>query len=57
VESVAVATPDGGGVQRVDILLGDDLRFVPSFVQAHPGVVEFVYHNNGAASHDVLLDG
>jgi len=38
----AVAGSDG--VQRVEVTAGDDLRFTPSVVRAHPGVIVFVFH-------------
>jgi len=50
----AVAGPDG--VQRVEITAGDDLRFTPSVVRAHPGVIVFVFHNSGATPHDARID-
>jgi plastocyanin len=50
----AVAGPDG--VQRVEVTAGDDLRFTPSVVRAHPGVIEFVFHNAGATPHDARID-
>jgi hypothetical protein len=45
----AVAGPDG--VQRVEISAGDDLRFTPPVIRAHPGVIEFVFHNVGSTPH------
>jgi plastocyanin len=57
-ESIAppvVATVGSDGVQRVDVSVGDDLRFTPSFVQAQPGVVEFAFHNAGSTAHDVRV--
>jgi plastocyanin len=50
----AVAGPDG--VQRVEVTAGDDLRFTPSVVRAHPGVIEFVFHNTGATPHGARID-
>jgi plastocyanin len=50
----AVAGPDG--VQRIEVTTGDDLRFTPSLVQAHPGVIEFVFRNNGNTAHDVRVE-
>jgi plastocyanin len=44
-------------VQRVEVSAGDDLRFTPSVVRAHPGVVEFVFHNVGSTPHDARLEG
>jgi plastocyanin len=49
----AAATLGSDGVQRVDIVLGDDLRLHPSLVQAHPGVLEITFHNNGSTPHDM----
>jgi plastocyanin len=46
--------PDG--VQRVQITVGDDLRFHPSFVRASPGVVELTFRNDGATAHDIRVD-
>jgi plastocyanin len=48
---VAVAGPDG--VQRVEITMGDDLRFTPTSVRARTGPVEFVFRNVGVTAHDV----
>lgn len=50
----ATAGPDG--VQRIDVVTGDDLRFTPSLVRAKPGVIEFVFHNNGNTAHDVRVE-
>jgi len=50
----AVAGPDG--VQRVEVTTGDDLRFTPSVVRAHPGVIEFVFRNTGATPHDARVE-
>jgi plastocyanin len=47
----ATAGPDG--VQRIDITMGDDLRLHPSLVRAHPGLIEFTFHNNGSTPHDI----
>jgi plastocyanin len=49
----AVAGPDG--VQRVEVTAGDDLRFTPSVVRAHPGVIEFVFRNTGSTPHDARV--
>jgi plastocyanin len=49
----ATAGPDG--VQRVEISEGDDLRFTPSVVRAHPGVIEFVFRNVGSTPHDARV--
>jgi plastocyanin len=51
---VATAGPDG--VQRIDVTAGDDLRFTPSLVQAHPGVIDFVFHNAGTTAHDIAVE-
>jgi plastocyanin len=51
---VAVAGPDG--VQRVEVTVGDDLRFTPSLVRARPGVVEFVFRNTGTTAHDIRVE-
>jgi plastocyanin len=51
----AVVGPDG--VQRVEVSAGDDLRFIPSVVRAHPGVIEFVFRNTGTTPHDARLEG
>jgi plastocyanin len=50
-----LATMGADGVQRVEITVGDDLRFQPSFVQARPGEVEFVFRNAGATAHNVRV--
>jgi plastocyanin len=50
-----VATVGPDGVQRVEITVGDDLRFSPSFVQARPGEVELVFRNAGATAHNVRV--
>ncbi len=47
----AVTGPDG--VQRVQITVDDDLRLDPSVVSAHPGLVEFTFHNAGSTPHDI----
>jgi plastocyanin len=49
----ATAGPDG--VARVEISEGDDLRFTPSVVRAHPGVIEFVFRNVGSTPHDARI--
>jgi plastocyanin len=51
-----VATMGADGVQRIEITVGDDLRFHPSFVQASPGVVELVFRNAGTTAHDVRVE-
>ena len=52
----ATATPGTDGVQRIEVTAGDDLRFTPSLVQAHPGVIEFVFRNVGGTAHDVRVE-
>ena len=54
--TVVDAVAGADGVQRIDIEVGDDLRFHPSSVRAHPGVVEITFHNTGATPHDVQFD-
>ena len=49
----AVAGADG--VQRIEITAGDDLRFTPSVVRAHPGTVEFTFRNVGSTPHSVRV--
>ena len=49
----ATAGPDG--VARVEISEADDLRFTPSLVRAHPGVIEFVFRNVGSTPHDARI--
>ena len=41
------------GVQRIEVTVGDDLRFTPSVVRARPGIIEFVFRNAGGTPHDV----
>ncbi len=48
---LASTGPDG--IQRIDISMGDDLRLHPAVVRAHPGTVEFTFHNAGAVPHDI----
>jgi plastocyanin len=55
-QAPVIATAGADGVQRVDITVGDDLRFRPSHVQARPGVVEFAFHNAGTVAHDVQVE-
>lgn len=50
----AEAGPDG--VQRIEVRVGDDLRFHPSLVLARTGVIEFVFHNAGGTAHDVRVE-
>ena len=50
------ATVGADGVQRVDVTVGDDLRFTPSLVRARPGIVEFVFHNVGTTPHDIRVE-
>lgn len=52
-ESAADAVLGPDGVQRVEVTTGDDLRFTPSVVRAHPGIIEFVFRNVGGTPHDV----
>ena len=51
---VASSGPDG--MQRIDVTVGDDLRFSPSVVRARPGVIEFVFHNAGDTAHDIRVE-
>ena len=51
---VASSGPDG--VQRIEVTVGDDLRFTPSLVRARPGVIEFVFHNTGETAHDIRVE-
>jgi len=51
----ATASVGADGVQRVDIRVGDDLRFTPAQVQATVGTIEFVFHNDGLTPHDVRI--
>jgi len=51
---VSSSGPDG--VQRIDVTVGDDLRFTPSVVLARPGVIEFVFHNAGDTAHDIRVE-
>ncbi len=55
-EVPVVATAGSDGVQRIDVTAGDDLRFTPSLVQAHTGVIEFMFHNAGTTAHDVEVE-
>jgi plastocyanin len=50
------ATEGPDGVQRVAVSTGDDLRFTPSWVRARPGVIEFVFHNQGTTPHAVQVE-
>jgi plastocyanin len=52
-QSAVPATPGADGVQRITITMGDDLRLHPSVVLAHPGTIEFTFHNTGAIPHDI----
>jgi plastocyanin len=52
-QSAVAATPGTDGVQRITITMGDDLRLHPSVVLAHPGTIEFTFHNTGAIPHDI----
>lgn len=49
-------TVGADGVQRIDVTVGDDLRFAPSFVRARPGLIEFVFHNRGTVAHDIRVE-
>jgi plastocyanin len=62
VEPPAATAPDAvtavlgaDGVQRVEVILGDDLRFRPALVRARPGIIELTFRNAGATPHDVEL--
>ena len=55
-ETPVEAVSGADGVQRVEVTVGDDLRFTPSLVRARPGVIEFVFRNNGTVSHDVRIE-
>ena len=55
-ETPVQATVGPDGVQRIDVTAGDDLRFTPSLVRAHPGVIEFIFHNSGNTAHDVRVE-
>jgi plastocyanin len=55
--AVALATPGADGIQRIEITVGDDLRFIPSHVRAHPGVIELSFRNSGQTPHDVRVAG
>jgi plastocyanin len=55
-EVPVVATAGSDGVQRIEVTTGDDLRFTPSLVQAHTGVIEFVFHNAGTTAHDIAVE-
>jgi plastocyanin len=50
------ATLGPDGVQRIEVTVGDNLRFSPSLVRARPGVIEFVFHNTGATAHDIRVE-
>ncbi|HEX6872734.1 MAG TPA: cupredoxin domain-containing protein [Micromonosporaceae bacterium] len=43
------------GVQRVEVSVGDDLRFTPAVVRARVGVVELTFRNAGSTPHDARL--
>jgi plastocyanin len=46
------------GVQQITVRTGDDLRFHPSTITVHPGMVKVVLVNQGqGAPHDWLLSG
>jgi plastocyanin len=55
--AVAVATAGADGIQRIEITVGDDLRFAPSRVRAHPGVIELTFRNGGQTPHDIRVAG
>ena len=55
--AVAVATAGADGVQRIEITVGDDLRFTPDHVRAHPGVIEVTFRNRGQTPHDIRVTG
>lgn len=55
--AAAVATPGADGIQRIEIIVGDDLRFVPARVRAHPGVIELTFRNAGQTPHDIRVAG
>jgi plastocyanin len=52
-DSVATAVAGSDGVQRIEVTMGDDLRFTPTIVRAHPGIIEFTFRNVGGSPHDV----
>src|SRR5215213_7196149 len=54
--AAAVAALGADGVQRVDVRVGDDLRFTPSVVRATVGTIQFTFHNDGLTPHDVRVD-
>jgi plastocyanin len=54
--SAADAVLGHDGVQRIDVHIGDDLRFTPALARARPGVVEFTFHNDGLTPHDVRIE-
>jgi plastocyanin len=56
IASAADAVLGDDGVQRIDVHIGDDLRFTPSVVRARAGVIEFTFHNDGLTPHDVRVE-
>jgi plastocyanin len=55
-ETPVEAAAGADGVQRIEVTMGDDLRFTPSLVRARPGVIEFVFRNTGGTAHDVRVE-
>ncbi len=51
----AVAAADG--VQEITISGSEQLRFTPSTVKAHPGVLRIIVVNTGTTPHDLKLAG
>lgn len=47
----AEAVAGADGVQRMDIVAGDDLRLTPPVVRARPGMVELRFRNVGVTPH------
>jgi plastocyanin len=55
-EVVASAVPGADGVQRVEVTMGDDLRFTPTVVRARPGIIELTFRNLGSTPHDPQVE-
>lgn len=54
-DPAVAATKGPDGIQRITIQAGDDLRYRPALVTAHPGIIEITVHNTGVTPHTLTF--